>query len=253
LPASTKKLVLTLAVGYASVLIVLALVHVFLSFSPYYQNNWLAAAFDMDEECNIPSWFASITWFSAAAAAAIAYFIEMKVQLKARGRLLWLAIASVFMAASVDEVLSLHEQTGLMAKHHFETTNSVASQLTDTVPFSPWLIIYLIPILIVLLGILLFINSRTRTLGSRRTALILVIAAVAAYATALNCELYQAMPMNQCQTIASWFKTDVEWLTAVTVVCEEFLETLGTIFFFSAFVAYAHELASSFPRLSVGE
>jgi hypothetical protein len=243
---STKKLVFTLGAVFGAVLLVLTGLHIFLSMAPYETHNWLARAFDLDEECNVPSWFAAVAWFSAGLSAVLAYIAERQVKLKAPGRAVWLLIGLVFLIASVDEVVSLHEHTGVIAKRHFESTGSFAAQLTEQVPDSPWLVLYVVPILVVLGLILLFINARTKSLASRRAVLALVLGAVAAYGTALNCELYQSLPMWQCQAIAAWLKVDVDWLIAVTVVCEEFLETLGTILIVCAFAAYVHELAASF-------
>lgn len=238
LPSATKKLISQLAAGYGLLLVVLATAHVCLAFYP--NDYWLANLVDLDSEGNLPSWYASILWFSVAICALAAFFVETAVHLEARGRFVWLLIAGAFAIASVDEATALHERAGLMFAEHLRQLTR-AEIITDRLPDSPWLILYALPILLILGSTVVFI--RLRTMHSSNAILTFVVAAVGAYAIALNCELYQGLPMHTCTAIANAMKMNVDWLIATSVLIEEVAENIGSLLLILGFTAYAHSLA----------
>lgn len=68
---------------------------------------------DLDGEANLPTWYASVQWFCAAAA----YWVFARQNVTWRPRRSWLLVLlpAIFLAFSLDEVAGIHEFVGYLS------------------------------------------------------------------------------------------------------------------------------------------
>jgi hypothetical protein len=100
-------LVAALAVSFS-----LIFLHVSLQYLVYVigitKLHLLSDVFDVDREDSIPTWFSQLILLGSAVAAGIVGIYKRRTRL-AYGRH-WLAVASVFLFLSVDEIAGIHER-----------------------------------------------------------------------------------------------------------------------------------------------
>ena len=66
--------------------------------------------FNLDAEGNVPTWHSSAKLLAIAAMAVLAYGFERRERPPAKYHRLWLGVAALFTALSLDETASLHER-----------------------------------------------------------------------------------------------------------------------------------------------
>jgi hypothetical protein len=112
--------VLWLASSVVVTLGLLRAVHVLVDPAPRFTG-----IFDFDREQTLPAWYSSMLMIAASALLAVLAFLAMRTD--RRSVLPWAALSAIFVYLSLDEALSLHEQTihptiallGLPPKLHF--------------------------------------------------------------------------------------------------------------------------------------
>ena len=65
--------------------------------------------FDLDRERNLPSWFSGLLFFLVGLAALLAYFRERAYHRGIKLRWMWVGVALIMFALSLDEITVLHE------------------------------------------------------------------------------------------------------------------------------------------------
>ncbi len=95
-----RAVFVTLLAGDAAIL----LGHVLLA-----RGEVLGDLFDLDCEANLPTWYSSLKFVLAAAAAAACYLSEASEDETPRFRKAWLLVAAFMLALSADETGQIHE------------------------------------------------------------------------------------------------------------------------------------------------
>jgi hypothetical protein len=190
------------------------------------------AFFDMGDEGNIPTWFASLLWFGVALSAVRCYQSD-----RLQGRSLnfvWLLISVGYLFASCDEVTQIHEYTGALLQNALQE-NSSFGWLTRLVPNSPW-IVFLGPFLA--LGGIASAIFWWQRFKSSQVLLLLITLAVECYGLAAANDFLQGSPHAK-QQLASSINIQQEVLEEASVAVEEVLENFANILLILAFLYYA--------------
>ncbi len=75
------------------------------------RHRFLGGLFDLDQEANLPTWYSSLKFALAAAAAALCYRAEAAGEATEgpRSRIAWLFVGTLMLALSADESAQIHE------------------------------------------------------------------------------------------------------------------------------------------------
>lgn len=214
------------------------------------RDNPVGQMFNMAEEANVPTWFASVLWLLVSLTALASYIGERIVEYGTNPQRhkfgwMWLVIAIVFFVASADEVATIHEAVGSFAQsssHHEPIGKTLRPlQQAQDAPESPW-IIYYAPLLIVF-GLVsgAFLFSRFRRL---RLLLLCCFLTVDCYALAIACDHFQGLPKGKQMEIANSLKAEWYQLLDGSIIFEETVEDIGTALLVIAFAGYAAQQIS---------
>lgn len=184
-------------------------------------SHSMHAMFDLDREANIPTWFAGILWFLISQCAFCAFLLERKQQEPQKFSAFWLVIAAAFLAASCDEVSTIHEKIG----EHVDWFISAHSQ---SWPIHSWLPVYLGPLAFFGIAGTAFLWQR---FVNTKPLFLLFVIAVACFCTSLILEIYQGSGAT-----ALWH---------LSILIEETAENFGCTCLILSFGGYAHHLYHS--------
>lgn len=239
LQSRARHLTTRVALVLFSAVLCIVLLHAF--FAGGSSDSILPAMFDVSDEGNVPTWFASILWFLVACTAFACYGMEGERRTALKFRWMWVVIALVFLIASADEVATIHEQIGTVLQEQPVAASHPLSQLQarQDSPHSPWLVFYL-PLLGVFGAVAaVFLLSR---FWRQRALAICFMLSVDCYALSLAFDHFQGLPVAEQERIAiNWRQQRVEALIWSYVV-EEVIEDVGTVLLIVAFVGHAANL-----------
>lgn len=205
--------------------------------------------FDLNQEQNIPAWYASILWFMVFQLSALNFALEWRIKSAAPHRWVWLFFALLFLAASADEVATIHEHVGSFLQDFVvpNMRSAIASFFirqgygaeSFVVHFStsrsPWILFYA-PFLLAAGGFCwLFLWRR---FALHRSLRILMLAAAACYLVAESFDFIQGMRSPPVTLIPSPLGLTWPFFLDLTVMVEELLEDLGTICIILALAKY---------------
>jgi hypothetical protein len=181
--------------------------------------SWSRDLFDMGAESNLPTWLASVFWFTIAVFAILLFVRSPALTLWKR--LPWLLVAGIFGMASLDEIAEIHEHVGdMLQKPQIATGNPRV--LEQGSPGSPWILYYAPFIGLAILGMVYFFYRNL----SRRY-FILACAGFACFVLAIGCDYFQGMWDPNRARIAEMIHFDKDWLVSGSIVVEETLELVG--------------------------
>jgi hypothetical protein len=205
--------------------------------------------FDLNQEQNIPAWYASILWFMVFQLSALNFALEWRIKSAAPHRWVWLFFALLFLAASADEVATIHEHVGSFLQDFVvpNIRSFIASFFirqgygaeSFVVHFStsrsPWVLFYA-PFLLAAGGFCwLFLWRR---FAPYRKLRILMLAAAACYVVAESFDFIQGMRSPPVTLIPSPLGLSWPVFLDMTVMVEELLEDLGTVCIILALAKY---------------
>lgn len=196
--------------------------------------------FDLNQEQNIPAWYASVLWFMVFQLAALNYVLECRAKSTEPHKWVWLLFAALFLVASADEVATIHEHVGSFLQDLIVPT--IRSQVATffirngfspesfVVHFStsrsPWILFYA-PFLLAAGGFCWLFLWRRFTY-SRHLRLLMVAAAVC-YVVAESFDFVQGMRSPPISLIPQPLGLTWPLFLDLTVMVEELLEDLGTV------------------------
>ncbi|MGD9681314.1 MAG: hypothetical protein AB7W16_09025 [Candidatus Obscuribacterales bacterium] len=214
-------------------LIALSAVAVFLAFMhhAFWQygadpHNIIASYFDLDSESTLGSWYAALLWFSVSLSSLLAWALERWYRSEFRFRFWWLVMAFVFAVASADEISMIHETAGELLKKNL-AAKGIGMSIWSYFEDSPWLVFYILPLAGFILMTLWFLSDR---FGKHRKEAVLLASGFASYIVALIIEFVQGMPEAKLAPLAGMFFLGAHDFYNASVVVEETLENLGTVF-----------------------
>ena len=244
---TSKRFLLSFEKFIPRLLVVLVSIALFLAFMhhAYWQygvdkNNIGASFFDLDSESTVGSWFASIQWFLIGFAAFFAYYLEKLFGSTKRYRYWWLVIGSVFIVASLDEASIVHETMGELWKPVF-VSKGMGGSVWGYFAESPWLVFYIVPLLVFIVATLWFLSSR---LHVSKMATYMCASGFALYIVALIIEFVQGLPSEKLLPIAIQFNTTCPWFYKISVLFEETFENIGSALIMVALLYYLHSIFS---------
>ncbi len=187
--------------------------------SPFLFRGVFIRLFHLGQENNIPIWFAIFILTVSSILLGMIYWVK-----KQEGDLYqryWLMLAIIFLALSIDEAASIHEEFGSILANRFPTSGYLYY-------------IWVVPALIfVFLFCLVF--SRFILHLPRRTAILFVISGVVYVGGAVGFEILAAPCEDQCDTFGF----------SILILFEETLEMLGIVAFIYALLDYVASLKFS--------
>lgn len=203
-------------------------------------DRYIDRVFDLNQEQNVPAWYASILWFLVFQVAVLNFIFEWKIRSRKAHRWVWLLFAVLFLGASVDEVATIHEHVGsylqdevipqirgalatMLVRHGWSGTSALVSFATSR---SPWVLFYA-PVLVGVGGFCwIFLWRR---LHPNRELQWLMIAAAACYLTAESFDFIQGVRAIPVSVVQRPLGLDWGVFLELTVMIEEMLEDLGTV------------------------
>lgn len=210
--------------------------------------------FDLNQEQNIPAWYASVLWFMVFQLAALNYVLECRAKSTEPHKWVWLLFAALFLVASADEVATIHEHVGSLLQDLVVPT--LRSQIATffirngfgpesfVVHFStsrsPWILFYA-PFLLAAGGFCWLFLWRRFTDSSKLRHL--MIAAAICYVVAESFDFVQGMRSPPISLIPQPLGLTWPIFLDLTVMVEELLEDLGTV---CIIMALASHLGSRF-------
>jgi len=197
----------------------------------YYFSDFRAGGiywFNLDKERNLPTWFSGMLFFLFGCSGLSAYYWEKK-QNEDNINLfrlpeLWLGIAFIGFAMSLDEITILHENL------FWKEVRNVSSKMDDSMKYvTQWQVLFA-PVILLILGYfgLFFINRFT---ASRR-AIYNAFAGISTWIFALLLE-----------GIRQTFINSGSQLYSLQVLLEEFFEMLGAILLLYSIANYTIDIA----------
>jgi hypothetical protein len=170
IPRRTSTYVLILAAGIAIVAVLDGLYVVGLKLASLTTDGQLAA-FDLDSEGSIASWFSIVLLFLCGQAALLVRRLRVAAGCRRREAWMWLATACVWFVMSLDEAASLHE-----------AFKELAARLIGTRVAGDGSIYWVVPYAVVLSGVGAFILASVKRTPAAAACL---ISAAACYALAV--------------------------------------------------------------------
>lgn len=223
-------------------------------------RNYFYKMFDMNREHNIPTWYASFLWCLVSLGAFAAFFLEKNLEPILKRKWLWLVIAATFLAASCDEIATIHEHVGSYLQDQAVPSlrTAIASTLIrsgfDASTFvnrfalsrSPWIMFYAPILLIVGANCWIFLWNRLARFGNLRSWLLLT---AFCYVSAISFDYIQGSRNLPVDVIKE--PLGMSWIDFLdyTVLIEETMEDVGTMLLALAIARYALGLAGE--RLKV--
>lgn len=220
----------------------------------FFGRNYFYKMFDMNHEHNTPTWYASILWALVAQAALAAFFLERRFEPNSKRTWLWLVIAATFLAASCDEVATIHEHVGSYLQDQVVPSirTAIASYLIRNgfdastlvnrfaLSRSPWIMFYLPILLFVGTHCWIFLWRRLARFGKVRHWLLLT---AFCYVASVSFDFMQGsrdLPVDLIEE-----PLGMSWIDFLdyTVLIEEAMEDVGTMLLALAIARYALGLA----------
>lgn len=201
-------------------------------------GNIVASYFDLDSESTLGSWFAALLWFSVALSSLLAWALERWCRSDFRFGFWWLVTAFVFAVASADEISMIHETAGELLEKSL-ASKGLGMSLWSYFEDSPWLVFYILPLLSFIVMTLWFLSDRFRK--SKKGSLLLA-SGFASYIVALIIEFVQGMPAAKLAPLAGLVFLSARDFYSVSVLVEETLENLGTVFILVAVLGHCHSV-----------
>jgi hypothetical protein len=219
---------------------VLMILHVALANSGLADSE-LTKIFSLEEESNLPSWFASILWFMVAATAGICYLCDRSASSDRKHSHLWLIIAAAFLFASFDEIVQLHEKLSPWLSEVFNTPFWDQSLFTVCIQSANWLLVY-VP-LVCLFGVIVG-RFAYRRLAERKLRLLAVAGAGS---------IVLAFANEYAQWLIGYYLADPSTFAGMTCsqwhfasrTIEEGLENAGAILILTALLFYLQKSMQS--------
>ena len=184
--------------------------------------------FNLDKERNLPTWFSGMLFFFFGCSAIAAFFWEKKQNQNNsslfRLPVLWLGVAMVGFAMSLDEITILHENL------FWKEVRNTSSQMNDSMKYvTQWQIVFA-PAIFLILGYfgLFFINR----FGSSKRALLGAFSGIGLWIIALLLEGIRQTFINAGADLYS-----------LQVLFEEMLEMTGAILLLYSIVMYTTDIA----------
>lgn len=220
--------------------------------------------FDLNQEQNIPAWYASVLWFMVFLLAALNYKLERRAKSIEPHRWVWLLFAVLFLVASADEVATIHEHVGSFLQDLVVPT--LRSQIATffirngfgpesfVVHFStsrsPWILFYA-PFLLAAGGFCwLFLWRR---FAYDRHLRHLMVAAALCYIVAESFDFVQGMRSPPINLIPQPLGLSWPVFLDLTVMIEELLEDLGTVCIIVALASHLGSRFQDYVRKNTGE
>jgi hypothetical protein len=228
----------------AATFVVAALHVIVLCLTGHPENySWRRDLFDMGAEANVPTWLASIFWFTIAIFAVL-LFVQAAGRSKWR-RLPWLLVAAVFCGASCDEISEIHEHVGDILQRPMVATGN-PEVLRQGSPGSPWILFYAPFLALTIFGMVYFFY---KNLAKRY--FLLTCAGFFCFVLAIGCDWYQGMWEPTKIQIAQNMHVDPVWLVDASIVVEETLELIGMTFIAWALIG-KYEMDKKIPAQAPG-
>jgi hypothetical protein len=208
--------------------------------------EFLREMFDLGGEGNVPTWFASVLWLLAAAAAIVCYLADRRLSPSGASAAIWLVMSLALLYASVDEVATIHEEVGSFLKEEVRK-HSLSGIVPAGSPDSPWIVFYL-PVILAFLGLLLVFLWRK--LGARKWLRLALVLVVECYLCAIALDYFQGLEPQVHRMVAYKLQARPGHLVDATIVAEEALELVGTsvlIALLAACAQHATEVQSGTP------
>jgi hypothetical protein len=205
--------------------------------------------FDLNQEQNIPAWYASILWFMVFQLSALNFALEWRSKSAAPHRWVWLFFAFLFLGASADEVATIHEHVGSFLQDFVvpNIRSGIATYFirqgygpeSFVVNFStsrsPWVLFYA-PFLLAAGGFCwVFLWRRFAPYKIMR---LLMLGAAACYLVAESFDFIQGVRSPPVALIPRPFGLSWPFFLDMTVIVEELLEDLGTVCIILALAKY---------------
>ncbi len=203
---------------FALIVIFLTLAHIIGQWAALYlglegEHKSIVVWFDLDEELNFPSYYATVSLLFCSLLLAIITFAKKK---NGEQYIYWLGLAVVFLFLSVDESIGIHESLKSKLQVALHTSESF---------YSVWVIPYSISLVIFLLVYVKFVFN----LPSKTRILFLIAGSVYVAGT---------VGMEIIGEFYSKLHADNMTLVIMLTTIEELLEMTGVVIFIYALMSY---------------
>jgi hypothetical protein len=210
-------------IGLVAIVLLLGLLHCWLPDLRVGRVYW----FNLDKERNVPTWFSGAFFFFFGCAALIACYWESRINQKVEGLfrapILWLVVAAIGLAMSLDEITILHEN--LFWREVRRATAEVSGAWKY---LTQWQVLFGPAILLVSIFMLMFFANRLNvSRGAKKAAF-----------GGLSCWLL-AFFLEGLRLMFKGFGGD--WYS-FQVLAEELLEMAGAIFLIASVVFYTLDI-----------
>jgi MFS family permease len=212
-------------------IIILVIVSAFLAILHYYLADIKIGGvywFNLDKERNLPTWFSGMLFFLVGCVAMAAFYWERKNNevhnLLFKMPQLWLGVALIGFAMSLDEMTILHENL------FWKDIRNVSSKLDGSMMYvTQWQVLYA-PVIVITFGYFgVFFTNR---FGASRRAIISAFTGMAIWMIALLLE-------GTRQT----FKNAGAELYSLQTLVEEYFEMFGAILLLYSIINYTIDIA----------
>lgn len=195
------------------------------------------AAFNLDGEGNVPTWWSSAKLLAVGALAVVVYAQEGLLRRPPRFRWMWLGVGALFAALSMDEASSLHERAArtIMEAGYGNTLRRTVLGGDEAKDSFAWVILFSPVAVAVFTFLAVFAWSRRKEL---KRLLVFGFAGVGCYITAI---VLEPLAVYFTPAMQDWTATEMHRYQRLTLV-EESLELLGTSFLVILAVQYAQDL-----------
>ena len=203
---------------FALIVIFLTLAHIIGQWAAFYlglegEHKSIVVWFDLDEELNFPSYYATVSLLFCSLLLAIITFAKKK---SGEQYIYWLGLAVVFLFLSVDELIGIHESLKSKVQVALHTSESF---------YSAWVIPYSISLIIFLLVYVKFVFNLPS-----KTRILFLIAGSVYVSGAVGMELIR-------EFYSKLYADNITFVTIIITI-EELLEMTGVVIFIYALMSY---------------
>lgn len=229
-----KKIFLTLILSAVGIL----LVDIFLNYFQWIPYRPMRRMLNIAREDSIGTWFMTTLMLFIA----MTLFSIFKVKKSENEKLYWgwLVLAVFFFYLGIDDAIKFHERVGSSFKLFLGGMDSVKGEenLRSFFPSYTWQVVFMPFFGGMGVFILWFLRARLGAYNLFK----FIIAALTCYSLAVGLDFVEGFDNPPYHGIADFFGARFQTIKHMSKAIEEFLEILGTIFFFRAYLGYLVEL-----------
>ncbi|MDM8522403.1 hypothetical protein QUF80_03445 [Desulfococcaceae bacterium HSG8] len=245
---NAERIILYLFIFCIATEIFLVLIDAFINYGKYTDINAIRRLCNIAREDSLASWFGTTQTFMAGLTLWLIVLILRNTPASGKKVLGWCVIAGFFTYMAVDDGAEIHERMGTAFDAIAESGDSSADSsswikdIADIFPSYSWQLLFLPFFGAMGLFLLIFLWHE---LSWKKTRILLILA-LSCFVLAVGLDFIEGLdkkhPMNIYTLIKKKYALRGYTVRHFSKSIEEFIEMLGTTFFWLAFITYAKNL-----------